>query len=808
MCDQSLQRTRQQQDTIHTRQAEEESVRSRTVLQDNLTGAALQEAALAQRMAGHLPTVADALYGADVSDSLLVTQEQLEGMSKREKNLLKERQEEARRLKEQEQERRRQEEERRKQEELRLIRERNEAEAERLRLQRKRIILEDDEVRGLLEQMIREQNSTSAMVTAETFLRKAAEKLISTEPLLAEYCEGSVDYVEELMPPFRMLIYSQVDDIEAADALFRETLAHEECFTALSRERGIYNIISGLLSTILEEEFEAEPRLAQKLDEMGSLLDERNNGQAEAWGDFELTVAKKINMPIEEGKTSVNVFGSGSPYKYLTKEKTRKDFEKKIAKLMEKSPNLTREAAQKQVAIEHQEELREKAMTRTLESSVVSGITREDWERHGGASFHHTLPAAQAYEVVGQSNGFLYAKPCGDGLCELRPTLPETVNIEGETIPLRRTYTLMIKAFMYGVLDEKGELKKDAEKFVDDIEYYFYIGTHEDLELRKNSIRPALMEILGDESQVEKVLDDWFKLQNKSAHNSIFESGEILSALTRAVGDLKKASEENSFGRKANTLLKTVVKDRRDEPLTDEQEKRIEAILAIYEDIDRAFAEMQRIRDMDPDSQEVPLPNACSAHGVFITNIRKNLVGEGEKGDNEKLTYRTREHVKADPGTHIKYIISHFSDLKEEGIVVDSDKEYFEGLQNALGKRELNLAELQRIQNITVSGDKAPSKYEYHVAANNGKLKDGARMTTEGFAAETKQYIVSPFSMSHAVGIYRGTEEKGDNINTIDYVNIGMESYYNHDNPLPTEDEQLRAKLKISLGTTGKAFWE
>lgn len=52
--------------------------------------------------------------------------------------------------------------------------------------------------------------------------------------------------------------------------------------------------------------------------------------------------------------------------------------------------------------------------------------------------------------------------------------------------------------------------------------------------------------------------------------------------------------------------------------LTPEQEKEIQAVYSLYGDLDAALREMMNIRNMDPDSPDTPLPNACSAHAAFI----------------------------------------------------------------------------------------------------------------------------------------------------------------------------------------------
>ena len=802
MCDQNLQRMRQQQEAIHAPQTEEQAVLRQTLTQENRTAAVQEEQTLAQRMAQGLPEAASA---APVpGEPLEVTAEQMEPKTKREKKLYKERMEEEERRREQErirqEEQRRQEQEQIRREEQRL--------QEQVRQQRRELILGDDEIRGLLERAIREQNSEKALEAAQDFLRRAAEKLFETDKSLEEDHGGTVDYAGEMMAPFRILIYSQMGDTEYADVLFRETMVHEKRFEELSQERKICSLISLEMDQILKEEFLADPLLARAVGRITDHLDEQNMEQLGKWGDFEQRVAQEVRMPINNGETTANVFRSGSPYQYLTKKEMREAFEAKTDELMREFPMLTRGEVQKQVAMGHWEELKEKAMKITLDNSVVPGVTKEDWAKHGGASFHHTLPAAQAYETASQSNGFLYAGSCGDGLCELRPTLPETVQINGETVPLRRTYTLFIKALMQGILNEDGALREGAEDFSSYISTYFAPSCVYAQEVRKERLRPFLHEVLNDEKEEEQVLNDWFQLCEQSEDGTVFVRHEIMGAFEETVTKLLQASQDGSLEKKCETELKKVVGNEQTEPLTKEQKQQIGRIVSAYADINQAVIEMLRIRKMDPDSPEVPLPNACSAHGLFIQNIRRRLMGEEESPDNKLITYRPGEHVKAHPEVHIRYIIDHFDDLKKAGLTGDNKKEYFEELLPIFNNKEKLESEkdekkkeeaLSLIQNITVyGGENSPSKYPYHVAGNIGRLANGARMTTEGFAAETKQYMVSPFSTSHAVGIYHGGEEE-QSTGPQDFVHSGMIHYYNHDNPLPTDAEQEQVKLNLSL---------
>ena len=87
-------------------------------------------------------------------------------------------------------------------------------------------------------------------------------------------------------------------------------------------------------------------------------------------------------------------------------------------------------------------------------------------------------------------------------------------------------------------------------------------------------------------------------------------------------------------------------------------------------------------------------------------------------------------------------------------------------------------------------------KYDYHRAAPMGEMPDGTMLTSEMFAAETKQYVVAPFSQKgKAIGRYKKTRKeapKGLN-------DSGFIDYYNMDNAIPSLEEQIYVKAKMDM---------
>ena len=775
----------------------------------------------------------------------LPAQEEVAPRSKRERRLLRERQEEQRqleaeqRLRQEEDARRHAEQQRRAQEaEEERQRREQEAEEERQRKEQRDTLYMDDRTRELLADLMKEENETQAVAKAQEFIRAAAETLFRSSETIAEGYGVTADYTEGVQH-FIALIGTQMEDADTAQALIEKAYEHKERFAALAQERSINAFANNGIIPLLEEECQLDDRLENRLFraavEMSESYDEVFNRQIEVWAGFESVVAKNLNMTKPGQKGNVNVFGSDSPFRYLTKKDTQEKFQNRIKELMSQDKTLTREQAERRVYAEHRQELEQMALERSMRNAIVDNVPVEDWKRDGGSSTSQTMPAAQAYKLVAESNGFLYAKTVGNGLCELRPTLPEEVVVGNETIPLRRVYTLFVKSLMQGVLNNDGELTANALDFISDVGGCLSTQALKKPEEFYEELKAVLFEQFksvhnGDEAAAEQTLRQMHKLITNEVGGR-FPPAEIMSNFETVVSRIKNAGpgatiitqfdhlrrdlEKKSLPAKeidrimcqqVNPALQMRVYKMREEflknnggtQLTPEQEKEIQAVYSLYGDLDVALREMMAIRNMDPDSPDTPLPNACSAHAAFVSGIRESFFHDSAP----RLAYTVSSHLEEHPLIHLDYCLAH------PEIVTDASKEkreqklarirsIAERLHTAQSNGEpveLTNEEKNLLYLITVSGQKAPSKYDYHEAANLGKTKGGIRITSEGFAAETKQFLVTPFSRHHAVGLYRGEETVLGSI-----TNRGMVNYYNHDNPLPDEDTKVLINENIKM---------
>ena len=93
-------------------------------------------------------------------------------------------------------------------------------------------------------------------------------------------------------------------------------------------------------------------------------------------------------------------------------------------------------------------------------------------------------------------------------------------------------------------------------------------------------------------------------------------------------------------------------------------------------------------------------------------------------------------------------------------------------------------------------------KYEFHAAAHIFSDEDDGDMTIEGFAAETSQFMVEPFSLNAGIGQYKGklTDEPASMTKNTKKQE-GYSKYYSNDNLYNADKVQI---LKIYLNRVMK----
>ncbi len=738
--------------------------------------------------------------------------QEVAAMSKREKKLLKQRQEEEIRRQQEEEARIRREER-----EARLKKEEEEFQEKR------KLLFEDDITLHAMEEMAQETDETLLKEKMQQFLWTAAERLLELRPELKAAFRRPADYI----PTAEALkwIAAEHSENEEQRSLVGKANQQIQAFEELNHENLLIRIINSELKYIFKEEYRALSDLKEVETEIMLQYQEKIHRQMSQLENLNKEVAKAFHIKGENGQV-IDALGKSSPFAYLEKKETLEQYHAQVQKVMEQR-HCTKEEAEEQVIRERRKVLEEKALEKTVQGSVVKNVSVEEWKKNGGASFHHTLPAGQALQVVEESHGYLYAEDVGDGLMELHHTIPEKIelNINGKKkeYPLRRNYNLLIKCIAAQMIDENGNM------------YHDKVRKEQMRELQYQLERAAGYSKSMD-NEFQKAIEESMKMLFKNEKEAIAEAGQICDFLR----DMAAASETGNFLLRGEILknlgtfidtfeaagdtsydvrLERLRKEWLADPNRKETEEEVEAILkqipnvslteqrerlikvmeqegyeqakidkyvnalvSFHADMDAAAMDLLDIRNMDIHSKDVPLSNACSSNAYFYDNLSQ-LTGN----DMGIMRYDMKSHVEEYPRDELAYILANPQKFPK----FKANEEKLRTIEEHCSNEKYELTEDEK----RVIYDTAYEKYKfsYHEAAMIGE-SHGIVTTCETFAPEETQAIVSPFTRKAAVGRYKGETQHDENVKRTKH-NAGMTHYYNHDDPLPPAGD-LRPELK------------
>ncbi len=533
------------------------------------------------------------------------------------------------------------------------------------------------------------------------------------------------------------------------------------------------------------------------------------------------------------------------------------------------------------------------ARDETMKNGIVPGVTKEEWDQSGGASYHHLMSIEEAKQAAEASGGFLYyVEKEGSNMAEVRTTIPEKADIGGQKdFPLRRTYNQMMKLLL-GVLFQTDEEGRTTVREQDELKFHQMANNlsdnlidWSDLKARKaflDMLYGPAAEMYGEEA--DAVLTNIGTFMDNLVDNDrgyVFsELGGNFTALVRlpmALNGMKDLGDPPEGGEKA------------------EEEKRLRE--TARQDAEETLAEIGGILTMKDDEIDVPLPNQCSANHSLMKALRPSIGMKHTSG-----VYHEMQHLFTErPLKGIKYLLECFPDLRQDfksgkmhreylaylaqgfyalavyllGTEVKEDTAYKEALEkwsenlksvagtseetlkNLQGKALENALEtiLNQLQPPSAidellarpelsdealrkrSGDEVEDalkldaskldaskldvvsnlismlaqtdylKYDYHVLPIMGMMPDGTVITSETFAAETKQYMVSPLTRSHkSVGHYNMdptlVKEEKNRKPDGEFASIpGAVVYYNCDRGIRAQEDKPAIEFKNRVGT-------
>ncbi|MCR4907579.1 MAG: hypothetical protein K5985_02040 [Lachnospiraceae bacterium] len=216
-----------------------------------------------------------------------------------------------------------------------------------------------------------------------------------------------------------------------------------------------------------------------------------------------------------------------------------------------------------------------------------------------------------------------------------------------------------------------------------------------------------------------------------------------------------------------------------------------EALDGFLQDALNAEKELTRVRDLDLDSEEMFIMNSCNENAYFTRLLQEKFVT-----DESHLSYyyETVDYMQENPEAVLQFIDKNYEQLADAADINEAGKRKGREIINELKQKSsgagFEKGDLKKLKNLA-----APlSKYEFHKAANICRVGDKV-YTTEGYAAETSQFMKAPVTMHGGVGVYRSSKEDVKMDNTL--VNDGMKGFYLKDNPFGiSRIDAIRIALK------------
>lgn len=493
--------------------------------------------------------------------------------------------------------------------------------------------------------------------------------------------------------------------------------------------------------------------------------------------------------------------------------------------------------------------------------NLYSGISEKQWKKSGGATYKKVMAKEDAERIVKKSKGFLAAVDAGGGLMELRPSLPEEVIINGKKVHLRKVWNLLIKASITMVTDEDGNFKTDEESqkkgyaLTRLVHSYGKSGApaekcKEDL---ANIIAPVMEQLVKSDlekkgmppesalpaakNQVKELCDELIIVLEQTMDTALLLAEVPLDGHIENLRALNNISDETmksylkGYKIRGYEAVKKIVdgKEVYEETYVEREatEAEIEAaVKGIRQDVENMKSAVKKLRELDVDGKEIPIPNTCSSNVSFFKNFQKMCSGKPA----DYFDYRAAEYIEAHPQKVLDYLKKNMVRLADANGEREADiQRNLEELyklsfkKNLVGlsreERDEEKKKLERLKRIAFDF----AKFEYHVAAHISNDDEDGDLTVEGFAAESNQFIVEPYTMHSAIGQYHGKLEsmraklarenenndgnkkqdkkhsKKVEINPAEEeikVQEGFSTYYNTDNPFASNNVDL---LKIYL---------
>lgn len=440
-----------------------------------------------------------------------------------------------------------------------------------------------------------------------------------------------------------------------------------------------------------------------------------------------------------------------------------------------------------------EKELEEKKKT----DENFEALSDKQWKESGGATYQKVMTEKDAMRIAQKSRGFLVAKKhAKKGLRVLRPTLPETAEIAGQKVAVRKSYNLFLKAYITLMTNEDGSLKSEAAEEGGICEQFDYItstlfseddkaaGKRKAEGYLNTSFLPVFKRILEEKYVMQNASEEEKERAREKAGLEAAEAVKAILAIATNLDDEMFSANEFSMRsqiKNCNRFLdadpqrlreflselpiKETVMENGMEVIKERKptEQEIEKVLSDFRnDTKKLMENLKQIRNMDAFDQEIPIPNTCSGNMRFMNAMHKLILGKAGSSPAHRFSNYVLEH----PEKARLYLLKNLELFSDTMNFTETTREMYRETLKKLSFQENEAfkseADNDKIRALCNIADKYYT-FAFHVAANISEDQEDGLITVEGMAATTDQFMEEPFTMSSLIGQYYGENKINQN---------------------------------------------
>ncbi|MBR6390556.1 MAG: hypothetical protein IKS16_04350 [Lachnospiraceae bacterium] len=459
------------------------------------------------------------------------------------------------------------------------------------------------------------------------------------------------------------------------------------------------------------------------------------------------------------------------------------------------------------------------------ENIAGEALSKEEYDKNGGASKNLYVTAKEAKEIVKNSKGFLCAlKVKGKkNLRMIKPSLPEKVEITNEentreTVKLRKTMNLMFKTMVYMITDEEGKVKPEEEIYEGMVLSEYMDQLFRDLQPKKRNktynttynfvvdkFMPAMEEMLAKEYKAKgmgksdaeykanqdalEACESFFKLLD--ANTSTFvQSPDVAFHYFRCTGAALRSIDREEF------INSPEVKNIRIDGKAPTPEEINQALDEFMAEQESAEAELKKIREMDADSEQGVCFNSCIDNSKFFRTLFSSHTDDRHR---HPLEYKPKSSYKADPMKITDYLLNNLDRLCDMDYkITDKDRtKYRENLKAIKDSYQKNgKLSMGKMDDLRTIYDRF-AKYDIHQAPFMSKQGTDI-ITVETYGLAPDHMVQSPVTMNPAIGRYKSTKEGKIDQESGSMEHTGFTNFYGHDDYFDHASSRMKL-LKTNL---------